>query len=151
MLSQKAKYALRAVLMLAESAGTGAPVAVSEIAERERISQKFLEAILVELRDAGLLDSRRGRYGGYSLRRAPESISFGEIIRAIDGPLALIPCASRTQFKACVDCADVVNCSIRWAMLNARDAIAASLDGCSLADALRRGGIDEIGPDLVPA
>jgi Rrf2 family protein len=144
MLSQKAKYALRAVLMLAESAGAGAPIAVSEIAERERISQKFLEAILVELRDAGLVDSRRGRYGGYSLRRPPESISFGEVIRAIDGPLALIPCASRTQFKACADCVDVVNCSIRWAMLNARDAIAASLDGCSLADALRRGGIDEI-------
>ena len=144
MLSQKAKYALRAVLMLAERADTGTPVAVSEIAGRERISQKFLEAILVELRDAGILDSRRGRYGGYSLRRPPESVSFGEVIRAIDGPLALIPCASRTQFKACADCGDVVNCSIRWAMLNARDAIAASLDGCSLADALRRGGISEL-------
>jgi Rrf2 family protein len=144
MLSQKAKYALRAVLMLADGAGAGQPIAVSEIAEHERIPQKFLEAILVELRDAGFLDSRRGRYGGYSLRRPPESISFGEVIRAIDGPLALIPCASRTQFKACVDCADVVNCSIRWAMLNARDAIAASLDGCSLADALRRGGIDAV-------
>jgi Rrf2 family protein len=144
MLSQKAKYALRAVLMLAESFGAGTPVAVSGIAERERIPQKFLEAILVELRDAGILDSRRGRYGGYSLRRPPEGISFGEVIRAIDGPLALIPCASRTQFKACEDCADVVTCSIRWAMLNARDAIAASLDGCSLADALRRGGLDQV-------
>jgi Rrf2 family protein len=143
MLSQKAKYALRAVLMLAGSFSAGKPVAVSEIAERERIPQKFLEAILVELRDKGILDSRRGRYGGYILRRSPEAIGFGEVIRAIDGPLALIPCASRTQFKACEDCADVVTCSIRWAMLNARDAIAASLDGCSLADALRRGSEDQ--------
>lgn len=143
MLSQKAKYALRAVLMLAESFGTGTPLPVSEIAVRERIPQKFLEAILVELRDQGILDSRRGRYGGYRLSRSPKSIGFGEVIRAIDGPLALIPCASRTQFKACEDCADVVTCSIRWAMLNARDAIAASLDGCSLADALDRGGGDQ--------
>jgi Rrf2 family protein len=111
---------------------------MSEIAERERISQKFLEAILVELRDRDILESRRGRYGGYRLLRSPESISFGEVIRAIDGPLAPIPCASRTQFKPCEDCTDVFTCSIRLAMLNARDAIAASLDGWSLADALRR-------------
>jgi Rrf2 family protein len=141
MLSQKAKYALRAVLMLAERSQGDAPVAVSEIGKRERISQKFLEAILVELRDAGILESRRGRYGGYSLRRPADAISFGEVIRTIDGPLALIPCASRTQFKPCEDCADVASCSIRWAMQNARDAIAASLDGCSLADALKRGEI----------
>jgi Rrf2 family protein len=136
MLSQKAKYALRAVLMLAERFDAAAPIAVSEIAERERIPQKFLEAILVALRDKGILDSRRGRHGGYTLQRPPDAISFGEIIRAIDGPLALIPCASRTQFKACEDCADVAACRIRWAMVNARDATAASLDGCSLADAL---------------
>ena len=136
MLSQKAKYALRAALMLAERFDAEAPVAVSEIAERERIPQKFLEAILVELRDSGILLSRRGRAGGYSLERPPDAISFGDIIRAIDGPLALIPCASRTQFKPCVECIDVANCRIRWAMLNARDATAASLDGCSLADAL---------------
>ncbi len=139
MLSQKAKYALRAVLALAENADLETPVAVSEIADREHIPQKFLEAILVELRDKEILESRRGRYGGYRLRRSPDSISFGEVIRAIDGPLALIPCASRTQFKACDDCTDVVTCSIRWAMLNARDAIAASLDNCSLTDALLRG------------
>ena len=118
MLSQKAKYALRAVLMLAERFGAQTPpVAVSEIAEREQIPQKFLEAILVELRDSGILESRRGRYGGYSLQRPPAAISFGEVIRAIDGPLALIPCASRTQFKACGDCADVAACRIRWASI----------------------------------
>ena len=139
MLSQKAKYALRAALMLAERFEAAVPLAVSEIAERERIPQKFLEAILVELRDAGIVDSRRGRYGGYSLRRPPAEVSFGEVIRAIDGPLALIPCASRTQFKPCEDCADVASCRIRWAMLNARDATAASLDGCSLVDALSNG------------
>jgi Rrf2 family protein len=136
MLSQKAKYALRAALMLAERFEAEAPVAVSEIAERERIPQKFLEAILVELRDSGILLSRRGRAGGYSLQRPPDAISFGDIIRAIDGPLALIPCASRTQFKPCADCTDVANCRIRWAMQGARDATAAALDGCSLAAAL---------------
>jgi len=139
MLSQKAKYGLRAALMLAERFEAAVPIAVSEIAERERIPQKFLEAILVALRDKGILDSRRGRHGGYTLQRPPDAISFGEIIRAIDGPLALIPCASRTQFKACEDCADVAGCRIRWAMVNARDATAASLDGCSLADALGGG------------
>jgi Rrf2 family protein len=138
MLSQKAKYALRAVLMLAEDETATAPTAISAIAERERISQKFLEAILVELRNKGFLTSRRGRLGGYRLARPADDISFGDIIRAIDGPLAPIHCASRTQFKPCEDCADIKNCSIRWAMIRARDAIAEALDGCSLAQALRR-------------
>lgn len=136
MLSQKAKYALRAMLMLAEGVDKEGPIAISEIAAREHISQKFLETILVELRDRGLLESRRGRYGGYRLRRAPGAISFGDVIRAIDGPLAPIRCASRTDYKPCDDCGDVNGCAIRWAMLKARDAIAKALDGCSLADAV---------------
>ena len=146
MLSQKAKYALRALLMLAEGVEQESPIAISEIAARERISQKFLETILVELRDQGLLESRRGRYGGYRLRRAPSAISFGDVMRAIDGPLAPIRCASRTDYKPCDDCPDASACTIRWAMLKARDAIAKALDGCTLADALawrgREGAID---------
>jgi Rrf2 family protein len=136
MLSQKAKYALRAVMMLAERAGEADPVRVPEIAQRERISLKFLEAILVELRDAGLVESRRGRNGGYRLKRAPEEISFGDVIRIVDGPLAPIRCASRTQFEPCADCPDVASCVIRWAMVRARDAISNALDHCSLAEAL---------------
>jgi Rrf2 family protein len=140
MLSQKAKYALRALLVLAEHAGSPSPVAISEIADREQISRKFLETILVELRDSGLLESQRGRHGGYRLARPPEAITFSEVIRAIDGPLAPIRCASRTQFRACEDCRDVSTCSIRWAMLKARDALANALDDCSLADALKQKG-----------
>ena len=151
MLSQKAKYALRAVLMLAEGEEHEAPTAISAIAEREKISQKFLEAILVELRNKGYLASRRGRLGGYRLAKPATDISFGDIVRAIDGPLAPIHCASRTQFKACTDCPDVTTCSIRWVMIQARDAIAASLDGCSLAEALQREKTPLPAFDSVPA
>lgn len=136
MLSQKAKYALRAVMMLAERAGDPEPVRVPEIAQRERISLKFLEAILVELRDAELVESRRGRHGGYRLKRPPEEISFGDVIRTIDGALAPIRCASRFQFQPCADCTDVAACVIRWAMIRARDAISDALDHCTLAEAL---------------
>jgi Rrf2 family protein len=140
MLSQKAKYALRALLVLAEHYPSERPMAVAEIARAERMSRKFLEAILVELRDADILESRLGRGGGYRLARRPVDVNFGEVIRAIDGPLALLQCASRTQFKACADCRDVATCRIRWAMLKARDAIAGALEGCSLADALKDHG-----------
>src|ERR1700689_4215684 len=106
MLSQKAKYALRALLVLAEHYPSERPMAVAEIIRAERMARKFLEAILVELRDGDILESRLGRGGGYRLARRPDADNFGEVIRAIDGPLALIQCASRTQFKACADCRD---------------------------------------------
>jgi Rrf2 family protein len=149
MLSKKAKYALRALLVLAEHADERESLPVSEIANRERISRKFLEAILVDLRDSGLLDSQRGRHGGYRLTRPAASITFAEVIRAIDGPLAPIRCASRTQFRPCEDCRDVSTCAIRWAMLKARDALAGALDDCSLADALKQKGrrIMDHGPE----
>lgn len=138
MLSQKAKYALRAMLMLAERADSGELVLTGEIAEREQIPRKFLEAILVELRNHGILESRRGKNGGYRVARPLDKISFGDVIRTIDGPLAPIRCASRTQFQPCADCQDVASCSIRWAMLKARDAMASVLDGWTLQDAIRQ-------------
>lgn len=138
MLSQKAKYALRAVLVMAEREAFRQPVSVPEIAAKENISLKFLEAILVELRNKGIVTSHRGRGGGYRLARPSDLVSFGEVIRAIDGQLALIKCASRTQFEPCADCADPPSCAIRWVMVRARDAISEALDGCSLADALAR-------------
>jgi Rrf2 family protein len=136
MLSQKAKYALRALLMLAEQQEADM-VMIADIAERENVPRKFLEAILVDLRKRGLLDSKRGKYGGYRLAKPPEAISFGEIIRIVDGPLAPLPCASKTGFRACADCTDVSSCSVRWLMLQVRDATADILDNCSLADALK--------------
>jgi Rrf2 family protein len=136
MLSQKAKYALRALLMLAEQSDADM-VMIGDIAEREKVPRKFLEAILVDLRKRGLLDSRRGKYGGYRLAKPADAISFGEIIRIVDGPLAPLPCASKTGFRACDDCTDVNSCSVRWLMLQVRDATADILDNCSLADALK--------------
>ena len=136
MLSQKAKYALRALLMLAEQPEADM-VMIADIAERENVPRKFLEAILVDLRKRGLLDSRRGKYGGYRLAKPAEAISFGEIIRIVDGPLAPLPCASKTGFRPCDDCTDVNSCSVRWLMLQVRDATADILDNCSLADALK--------------
>jgi Rrf2 family protein len=136
MLSQKAKYALRALLMLAEQPEADM-VMIADIAERENVPRKFLEAILVDLRKRGLLDSRRGKYGGYRLAKPANAISFGEIIRIVDGPLAPLPCASKTGFRPCDDCTDANSCSVRWLMLQVRDATADILDNCSLADALK--------------
>jgi Rrf2 family protein len=136
MLSQKAKYALRALIMLAEQPGDDL-VLIADIAERENIPRKFLEAILVELRKHGLLFAKRGKSGGYRLARTPSEITFGEVIRLIDGHIAPIPCASKFAFKPCTDCGDPAACSTRWLMIQVRDATAAVLDNRTLADALR--------------
>ena len=137
MLSSKAKYALRATLHLTEHMDAGGWTQTADIAEAERIPRKFLEAILVQLRDHGLLESRRGPSGGHRLRMPPAKISVAHIIRIVDGPLALTPCASRTRFGPCADCIDVESCRLRHLMRRARDAVAAVLDGCSLADLAR--------------
>lgn len=137
MLSSKAKYALRAAVFLAEQHPNDTWTLASEIAESEDIPKKFLEAILVELRDNGVVDSRRGRYGGYRLTKPPARISAGDVIRIIDGPLALTPCASRTQYGACADCIDVDLCALQPMLQKARDAVAAVLDGSSLAQLAR--------------
>jgi Rrf2 family protein len=135
MLSQKTKYALRALVFLAALTDReSAPI--PEIAEGARAPRKFLEAILVELKQAGFVESRRGRFGGYGLAKAPEDIVFADVIRAIEGPLALAPCASRTAYKPCKDCADVKTCPIRAALLASRDAIAEVLESWTLKTAV---------------
>jgi Rrf2 family protein len=134
MLSSKAKYALRALVCLAEAHRSDGWILASEIAAAEAIPKKFLEAILVELRDQGLVKSRRGRYGGYRLARAPSLTSAGAVIRNIDGSLSLTPCASRTQFGQCADCVDIHLCPMQPLLRKARDAVASVLDSCSIAD-----------------
>lgn len=134
MLSSRAKYAVRAALHLAERNGEAEWVPTAEIAASESIPRKFLEAILVEMRVQGLLESRRGPGGGHRLRLSPGQIAIADIIRIVDGPLALTPCASRTQFRACSDCPDLDSCRMRSLMQRARDAVAAVLEDCSLAD-----------------
>jgi Rrf2 family protein len=133
MLSSKAKYALRAATFLAERYFADGWLPTFAIAEREGIPRKFLEAILVQLRDNGVIDSRRGSLGGHRLAREPSSISVADIIRAIDGPLALTPCASVTRFRPCIDCGDVKTCRLRHLMREARDAVAAVLENHSLS------------------
>jgi len=134
MLSSKAKYAVRAVSMLAERAETETWTQTAEIAERERIPRKFLEAILVQLRDHGVLESRRGSHGGHHLSRDPSQTSVADIIRIFDGPLALTPCASVTRFRPCTDCVDIAACRLQRLMREARDAVAGVLENCSLAE-----------------
>jgi Rrf2 family protein len=133
MLSSKARYALRAVVALARA--DGAQITAGDLAERADAPRKFLEAILLELARRGVVVSRRGKLGGYSLARPAEQISFAEVIRIIDGPLALAPCVSRLQFRKCEDCPDLATCSIREALLRARDATADVLEGYTLAAA----------------
>ena len=133
-LTQKAKYALKALVFLAKEYDRG-PVLITTIAEAEGISRKFLELIFADLRDAGLVHSHRGKLGGYCLSRPSHLISLGDIIRVIEGPLALVPCVSRTAYRRCADCADEAACAIRHAMMRVRDETARILDGTSLADA----------------
>ncbi len=140
MLSSKAKYAVRATAMLAEKFESGEWVSTAEIAARERISRKFLEAIVVDLRDHALVDSRRGSQGGHRLARDPSLISIAEIIRAMDGPLALTPCASVTRFRPCTDCVDIETCRLQHLMKEARDAVAAVLENRFLSDLIAQPG-----------
>ncbi|KRA74623.1 Rrf2 family transcriptional regulator [Caulobacter sp. Root656] len=142
MLSQKARYALRAMIELARENGQ---VTAGELAVRADAPRKFLEAILLTLSRQGLVTSRRGKFGGYLLGRAPSAISFAEIIRLVDGPLALTPCVSRTAFRRCEDCRDLATCALREALLRARDATATVLEGYSLADAVAGSGAELLG------
>jgi len=142
MLSQKARYALRAMIELARENGQ---VTAGELAVRADAPRKFLEAILLTLSRQGLVTSRRGKFGGYLLGRDPAAISFAEIIRLVDGPLALTPCVSRTAFRRCEDCRDLATCALREALLRARDATATVLEGYSLANAVAGSGAELLG------
>ena len=138
MLTKRGKYALRAVLHLARHRTRG-PVLIQDIAEGERIPKKFLEAILRDLRNEGILQSKMGKGGGYSLALPPNKIAMGEVIRSIDGPLAPIPCASQTAYAPCSDCPTVDTCLVRLVMRDVRDATAKILDGTTVQNLLERG------------
>lgn len=135
MLSQKARYALRAVLVLAV-AKADEPVMIADIAEEARVPRKFLEQILLDLKRRGIVHSQRGKYGGYRLGRLPREITFAEVIRAIDGPLALSPCASVTAYRRCEDCVDETTCAIRKVLMKVRDMTSDILEQRTLAEAL---------------
>ncbi len=132
MLTQRARYALHAMVFLARK---NAPATVAEIAQVQSIPRKFLEAILSELGTRGLVVGKRGPSGGYHLARPAEDISFADILRSIDGPLALAPCASLTAYRQCSDCKSAETCEIRPVLLAVRDTTALLLEGMSLAEA----------------
>jgi Rrf2 family protein len=122
------------MIFLGNAPAASPPIPMNRIATEANVPRKFLELILADLRDAGLLHSHRGKMGGYCLSRPAHLISLGEIIRVIEGPLALVPCVSRTAYRSCKDCPSEVDCAIRHAMLRVRDETARILDGTSLAD-----------------
>ena len=136
-LSRKGRYALRALYALAANQG-GGPVLIADLAERENIPRKFLEAILLELKNAGVLRSKKGKGGGYVLAKSPDQIVLGEVIRIIDGPLAPIPCVSERAYARCEECVDEATCGTRIVMKQVRDAIAKILDNTTLASALEQ-------------
>src|SRR5271170_738175 len=137
MLSHKAKYALKALTVLAKEYGQG-PVLIADIAQREGVPRKFLELILLELKNNGLLQSKKGKGGGYTLARPPQSVHVGEILRVVDGPIALLPCVSKSAYTRCEECRDERTCGIRLIMKDVRDAASQILDMTSLADLLER-------------
>jgi Rrf2 family protein len=138
MLSQKTRYALRALVELARA--EGAQLTAGELANRADAPRKFLEAILLELSRNRLVASRRGKFGGYVLSRPPAEISFAEVIRIVEGPLALAPCVSpRMGLRKCDDCPDLAACALREALARARDATAQVLEAYSLAEAAASG------------
>lgn len=147
MLSQKSRHALHAMLHLARLAGPSAAApshattTAAAIADAEAIPKKFLEQILAILKANGLVIGKRGPSGGYVLARPAAQISFAEVLRAIDGPLALAPCASQTAFRPCPDCRSIETCEIRPVLIAVRDATALRLEGTSLADAISGGAL----------
>ena len=132
MITQKTRYALRSLLFLAEE-GAGVPVQLARIAETQRVPPKYLELIMLDLKRAGLVKSARGPKGGYRLARSADQISFGEIVRSMEGPIALVSCASVNYYAPCGDCHDEATCAIRRAFTVLRDQSTTALDSISLA------------------
>lgn len=135
MISQKAKYALRALVALAH-APRDCSLMISEIAESQAIPKKFLEQILLDLKRHGIVLSRRGKFGGYQLLRSPDEISFGEVLRIIDGPIAPLPCLSRIAYRRCSDCKSESDCEIRHVFAAVAQTTRSILDQTTLADAV---------------
>jgi Rrf2 family protein len=138
MLTRKGKYGLKAMIALAKEHG-GGPVLIGDLAEQEAIPKKFLENILLALKHRGLVHSRKGPGGGYQLGRSPEQISVGDIVRTLDGPLALVSCVSQTAYSPCEECVTEKDCAVRRIFQQVRDQTAKILDGTTLKSAAARG------------
>jgi len=150
MISQKAKYAVKALAYLAQRT-PGDTVQIEEIAESAAIPRKFLEHILLDLKRKGIVASRRGRAGGYVLIKQPAELSIGSILRAIDGPMAPVPCISRTAYRRCPDCTDEKTCVVRNLFADAYSATLLLMDGTTLADGLREAASPPPRKKMIPA
>ena len=135
MISQKAKYALRALVALAR-AENDKSLLISDIAEAYEIPKKFLEQILLVLKHHGLVRSKRGKFGGYMLLKRPEDITFGRVLRIVDGPIAPLPCLSKIAYRRCDDCRSESACEIRRVFAVVADSTRHILDNSTLADAI---------------
>lgn len=135
MISQKAKYALRALVALARQPA-GSATFIGDIAEGQSIPKKFLEQILLDLKRHGLVVSRRGKAGGYGLLRPADMISFGEVLRIVDGPIAPLPCLSKMAYRKCEDCEEEASCEVRRVFARVAEATRDVLDRTTIADAL---------------
>jgi Rrf2 family protein len=152
-LSKRGEYALRALIDLGIASDLGWPMLqVSELASKEKLPVKFLEQIFTQLKSAGYVASKRGKFGGYSLARSMKQIKFGDVIRLIDGPLAPIPCVSQTSYERC-SCPDEIHCGLRMLMFDVRNAISTVLDRYTLADiveiTLRKYRRDKVTPPFL--
>jgi Rrf2 family protein len=136
-ISQKAKYALRAMVALARA---GDSMMIGEIAAQERIPRKFLEQILLELKHHGIVMSKRGKFGGYGLLMPAAQITFGQVLRIIDGPIAPLPCLSRIAYRRCADCLTEEECEIRRVFAKVATSARDVLDRTTIADSLGRPG-----------
>jgi Rrf2 family protein len=139
MISQKAKYALRALAALARADGS-TPMLIADIAEQQKIPKKFLEQILLDLKHRGLVRSKRGKDGGYLLLKPAQEITFGEILRMIDGPIAPLPCLSQTAYRKCDDCLSEAECEIRHVFARVADVTREVLFSATIADTLHDKG-----------
>jgi Rrf2 family protein len=146
MISQRARYAFKALFALVRAEGR--VMQSREIAAAEKIPQSFLEQILLDLRRAGLVASRRGKEGGHYLVKDPKLISCGQVLRLIDGPIAPLPCLSRTAYRRCADCRDEGSCAVRHLFAEGYAAMIGSLEQTSLAEADRHARLSEDGATL---
>ena len=137
MLSKKTKYAIKALVILGKNVDNP-PMQIQKIAEQERIPKKFLEQILLDLRNAGFLYSKKGAGGGYSLNKDPKDIFLVNILRITDGPVAMLPCASLTFYHKCDECHQETTCGIRDVFVEVRDATLNILSKTSIADVIAR-------------
>lgn len=136
MLSKKTKYGLKAIRYIALNF-RDKPVLISEIAEKENISQKFLESILLTLKKSKLLDSKKGKGGGYLMNKKAEDIAMVDVIRVLEGPIAMVPCVSLNFYERCDDCIDEETCAVNELMIEVRDQTLKVLENKTLADFIK--------------